>query len=285
MNEEQEIQEAVIVFNHCGNDFGKKVEYQGVAYPDIYSLELKDGTVIDIAYPSFSRGHDGKIQQQPLNWMAMSVDLSTEEVKQDRLIENRDIAFVTLVESNGKFATLFASDAVARHRKNVAHAATFDAVNPNEDLDSIRPIRTRAMEISLTAHYVNHKNGKLESSELYPRIKCGGEDMTKQSDGTWGYERSCGFDLNPATARFPDPLKILKQLGVHVRLHTTLKWQITDAENIGRASTPSYELEIISEGRADRERINKIFTQAGLAFSGTLRFKREFKKEVKNEEA
>jgi hypothetical protein len=141
------------------------------------------------------------------------------------------------------------------------------------------------MEISLTAHYVNHKNGKLESSELYPRIKCGGEDMTKQSDGTWGYERSCGFDLNPATARFPDPLKILKQLGVHVRLHTTLKWQITDAENIGRASTPSYELEIVSEGRADRERINKIFTQAGLAFSGTLRFKREFKKEVKNEEA
>ena len=91
--------------------------------------------------------------------------------------------------------------------------------------------------------------------------------------------------MNPATARFPDPLKILKQLGVHVRLHTTLKWQITDAENIGRASTPSYELEIISEGRADRERINKIFTQAGLAFSGTLRFKREFKKEVKNEEA
>jgi len=280
MSEEQKVE----FINHCGNAFGVSVPYQGISYVDVYELFLKDGSHIPVAYPRFLRDQvTGQSNLHPKDWIVIDFDKETKEIKQnDRMIKNEEISEIALLDHAGEFASLFKYNTVQRHRLNVVSAMRLGLMNPYEDLSSIRPESCRAMEIRLTCHYVN-KKGVPEQKDIYPAIKCGGEHLELGKDGKWYYERDCSFELDSKSAYYPEPLAILKQLGCNVVVRTKTNFAIEETETLGNCVTNQYELEIVSVGRTSEDKIQSTFTQAGLAFSATLRFKRIFKKEEKNE--
>lgn len=222
------------VMNHHSTDYGVWIDYDGSSFKDYYSLRLKDGTVVNCAYPNAN------------TWMA------------DVLAGARTAEGVTLPIQPG---TTYVDDQIAQIslvpdtllRRYVPHAANgVERIKrnrrqhphnllPTEDPKVTEPLKIQARHYGL---YVGDE--QLAGSH---RNELKGQLFRRNEDGTWSLDFKAHVDFGATSGFNPKVMKLVKQFGAILRFHIDTTVTCTSDDLVADQVITNGRFEVIQPGR------------------------------------
>lgn len=222
------------VMNHLSTDYDKWVDYDGSSFKDWYSLRLKDGSVINLAYPNA-----GSWMVEPLAGGQTDKGI-TLELERGLIYSEDLIAQIRL--ANDTYISKYVPTAATGVERIKRNRQMFrDNLMAGEDPKLTEPKSIQARHYSV---YIGEE--QIAGSH---RNQLKGELFTRNEDGTWSYHLKTHIEFGAVSGFNPNHLKLVKQFGAILRFEIDDTVTCTSDERVADRVISSGRFVVVEPGR------------------------------------
>lgn len=246
--DEQGNPKPVKLFNHTTTDYGKWVDYNGMRFKDVYSLRLKDGTVIERARPNgnswYAYTEPTVSQEEAARLEAAGAQIPRTVIPETPLCKNgryedEVVAQIRLVPEEEFSYESWGYTGIERILHNRRLFAGF--LSPDEDLTIGVPLAAKAKFLQFGVWETRKTKGGGESSKLAMVDYIATEPWTQQPDFVkdgvlFRFEQTVTLKLNGISMQGPNVPKVMRlffQQGGELEIDLPIHTEVTEGDRTG----------------------------------------------------